>query len=201
MNNNFISRFLTPKFLIPGIVLSLVGFAVLWYLVSPLFINTRVNEALPASAQAVIAKEPPAMKTAVADQTMHPMNEVMPLSTPAAGQSSTPTLLQQASFYNVVHEGKGKAEIFRLSDGMTILRLEDFQVLNGPDLHVYLVPAATIAPNIGQDLPGYVDLGKLKGNQGAQNYTIPAGVQPANFRSVVIWCQPFKVPFIAATFK
>ena len=201
MDHNFIRRLLVPKLLIPGIVVILIGFAALWYLISPLFISTQVNEALPPSAQAVIAKEPPAMRTAVADQTMHPMNEAMPAATPATGQDSTPMLIKQASFYNVVHEGKGKAEVFRLPDGTMILRLEDFQVLNGPDLHVYLVPADTIAPNIGQDVPGYVDLGKLKGNQGAQNYNIPASTAVANFRSVVIWCQPFKVPFIAATFK
>ena len=191
-------KIFTPKLIIPGIVIGVIGLAVLWYLISPLFINVPVNEALPSSAQAVIAQEPPAMKTAVADTTLHPMNEPMPA---AASASNSPTLIKQAEFYNVVHEGKGKAEIFRLPDNSILLRFEDFQVLNGPDLHVYLAPADKIGPNIGQDIPGYVDLGKLKGNQGTQNYAIPNNLDVAKFRSVIIWCQPFKVPFIAATFK
>ena len=194
-------KILTPKLIIPGIVIGVIGLAVLWYLISPLFINVPVNEALPSSAQAVIAQEPPAMKTAVADTTLHPMNEQMPAVAPASGQSNAPTLIKQAEFYNVVHEGKGKAEIFRLPDNSILLRFEDFQVLNGPDLHVYLAPAEKIGPNIGQDIPGYVDLGQLKGNQGAQNYSVPINLDISKFRSVIIWCQPFKVPFIAATFK
>lgn len=185
-------KYLRPQYLIPAIVLFLIALPTAWYLLSPLFINVQVNESLPASARAVQTREPPAMQTAVADRTMHPMNEAMP--------AAAPRLIKQADFYNVVHEGKGKAEFFKLSDGTTILRLEDFQVLNGPELHVYLVPTADVQPNIGQDIPGSVDLGKLKGNQGAQNYNLPSNINIEQFRSVVIWCQPFKVPFIAATF-
>ncbi len=189
-------KFITPRFIIPGGIVALIGLALAWYLISPLFINVRVSEALPPAAQAVIAKEPPAMQTAVADKTPHAMSETMPAS---AGTS--PALVAQGDFYNVVHEGKGKAEIFKLPDGSNLLRFEDFQVLNGPDLHVYLVPDEKINPDIGKDIPGYVDLGKLKGNQGSQNYNIPANVDVSKFRSVVIWCQPFRVPFIVATFK
>src|SRR5712692_5603760 len=189
-------KFITPRFIIPGGIVALIGLALAWYLISPLFINVRVSEALPPAAQAVIAKEPPAMQTAVADKTTHAMNETMP-----ANAGSSPTLVAQGDFYNVVHEGKGKAEIFKLPDGSNLLRFEDFQVLNGPDLHVYLVPDEKINPDIGKDIPGYVDLGKLKGNQGSQNYNIPANVDVSKFRSVVIWCQPFRVPFIAATFQ
>ncbi|MFD8985852.1 DM13 domain-containing protein, partial [Streptomyces sp. NPDC059564] len=45
---------------------------------------------------------------------------------------------------------------------------------------------------------GYVSLGKLKGNQGNQNYGIPADVNLADFPSVTIWCDRFDVSFGAA---
>ena len=44
----------------------------------------------------------------------------------------------------------------------------------------------------------YVALGRLKGNVGHQNYDIPAEVDLADFGSVVIWCEQFRVLFSAA---
>jgi hypothetical protein len=45
---------------------------------------------------------------------------------------------------------------------------------------------------------GYVDLGGLKGNVGDQNYVVPTGVDVGAYRSVVVWCARFSVPFGAA---
>ena len=46
--------------------------------------------------------------------------------------------------------------------------------------------------------PGYVELGKLKGNAGNQNYPIEAGVDVGALNSVVIYCKPFRVVFSVA---
>ena len=93
------------------------------------------------------------------------------------------------------HQGSGTAVIYALSNGEHLLRFEDFNVTNGPDLHVYLVPRAN-RENVSID--GYTDLGSLKGNVGNQNYTIPMGVEVPNEVSVVIWCEPFRVLFSVA---
>ena len=47
-------------------------------------------------------------------------------------------------------------------------------------------------------LRGYVELGKLKGNIGNQNYPIDAGVDVSAMSSVVIYCKPFRVIFAVA---
>jgi hypothetical protein len=44
----------------------------------------------------------------------------------------------------------------------------------------------------------WVELGRLKGNRGDQAYPLPAGVDPAAYRSVSIWCKRFAVSFGAA---
>src|SRR5215218_4725973 len=44
----------------------------------------------------------------------------------------------------------------------------------------------------------FVDLGDLKGNIGSQNYAIPGDVRLDGYRSVVVWCKRFSVPFAAA---
>ena len=79
------------------------------------------------------------------------------------------------------------------------LRFEDFQVLNGPDLHVWLVGDDPVADTVGVEPAVYVDLGALTGNIGDQNYTIPADLDLSQYKSVVIWCVPFRVPFNAAS--
>ena len=40
---------------------------------------------------------------------------------------------------------------------------------------------------------GFVELGALKGNEGDQNYDIPASVDLEKYRAVTIWCHRFNV--------
>lgn len=75
-----------------------------------------------------------------------------------------------------------------LSDGVqAFVRFEDDFATNGPDLYVVV----------------YVDgerleLGVLKGNQGAQNYEVPSDVDPASIEAVVVWCKRFDSTFTTA---
>ena len=47
--------------------------------------------------------------------------------------------------------------------------------------------------------PGsYLDLGKLKGNVGGQNYELPPEFDPSVHRAILIWCLRFAVPFAVA---
>lgn len=101
---------------------------------------------------------------------------------------------------DVVHRGSGTAVIVDMGDGSYTLRLEDdFSVTRGPDLHVML--SGTEEPRNHESVMAEptVDLGKLKGNMGAQNYEIPAGFDVTNAKSVVIYCVPFRVVFSTAT--
>ncbi len=93
----------------------------------------------------------------------------------------------------------GAARVLRLADGRVFLRLEDLRVDNGPDLRVYL-SATTAAEGAEREeafLDEFVDLGELKGNIGSSNYLVPDGVDPAEYRSVVVWCRRFSVGFAA----
>jgi hypothetical protein len=96
-----------------------------------------------------------------------------------------------------VHRGSGKATIYRLEDDTNVLRLEDLNVTNGPDLRVLLMVDAE-----GRDKSqGYIELGKLKGNIGNQNYEIPTDVDPADYHAVMIYCKPFHVVFSTAPLR
>jgi hypothetical protein len=179
------------KFLSVGIVIAaIVGLPVAWYLLSPLWINVQVDEAFPTGMPAEVSVQATqAMSTAMAESDKM-MEEPMPEADMA--------LLAEGSFYDIIHVGSGQALVYQLADGSRILRLQGFEVDNGPDLHVYLVPVDPVPSSIGVENPGSVDLGELKGNVGDQNYELPADLDLSQFKSVVIWCQPFRVPFIAA---
>jgi len=109
----------------------------------------------------------------------------------------TSTTLASGSFVSLAHPTTGAARVVRSADGTLLLRLEGLDTTNGPDLHVWISPMPTAA---GEDAfaAGHLDLGRLKGNRGDQNYPIPADVDPASFASVVVWCQRFSVGFGAA---
>jgi hypothetical protein len=113
-------------------------------------------------------------------------------------EASSIQMLAVGQFYSVVHEGMGTATVYQLADGSRVLRFENFEVLNGPDLHVYLAPVNPVPNTVGVELAGATDLGQLKGNVGNQNYELPAELDLSLYQSVVIWCQPFRVPFAAA---
>ncbi|MEM6728313.1 MAG: DM13 domain-containing protein [Pseudomonadota bacterium] len=97
-----------------------------------------------------------------------------------------------------VHRGMGEASFVRQPDGRVELQLTGFEVTNGPDLKVYL--SAHADPERASDVTGndWISLGALKGNVGDQTYTLPADVDPADFNSVVIWCEAFSVLFSPA---
>ena len=174
------------------IVIAVLALAVVlpvgYWLVSPLFRTAAVDEVFPETGK---RPEFEATMAAVSGET-HEMAEVMP------GSAAEASILLSGEFYPVAHEGEGKATVYRLADGSRVLRLEDFFVLNGPDLHVWLVPVDPLPNGFGLTIEGYTDLGRLKGNVGDQNYDIPADLDLSQFKSVVIWCEPFGVPFAAA---
>jgi hypothetical protein len=180
------------RLLIAGGVLAVPVLALAWWLGSPLFLDTEVSEEFPMSAAAVIpagmtAEEVEAEMQKAADEPDTEMMDDMP-------EESGPTALVSGEFEGAddFHQGSGTTTIYELEDGSRVLRLEDFEVTNGPDLHVFLIP---------QDgsMDGSVDLGSLKGNIGDQNYEIPTDVDITQFGTVIVYCVPFSVLFASAS--
>ena len=96
---------------------------------------------------------------------------------------------KQGSFVGLEgNNAKGKAIIISAGK-VAFLRFQDFEVTNGPDLHVYMTSDGNISTGM--------DLGKLKGSIGDQNYALN-GVDIKNYDTVVIYCQPFHIYFAQA---
>ena len=88
------------------------------------------------------------------------------------------------------HKVEGLAKVLTLADGKTFLRLENLKATNGPDLYVYL--------STGKGVSDIVNLGRLKGNIGNQNYEIPTGTDLTKYNTVLIWCKAFSTLFGSA---
>jgi pentapeptide MXKDX repeat protein len=103
-------------------------------------------------------------------------------------------------FHGIVHKTEGWATIYQGADGKQVLRLTNFKTSNGPDVHVILVATkdAMDDANFLKDNTERIELGKLKGNEGDQNYEVPAGTDLTKFRTVSIYCERFNANFGAA---
>ena len=103
-------------------------------------------------------------------------------------------------FHGKVHKTEGRATVYREADGKLVLRLTGFKTSNGPDVHVILVATkdAMDDANFLKSNIERLELGKLKGNEGDQNYEIPVGTDLAKFRTVSIYCERFDANFGAA---
>jgi len=67
-------------------------------------------------------------------------------------------------------------------------------------VHVILIAAkdADDDANFLKSSTGRVELGKLKGNEGDQNYEVPTGTDLTKFQTVSIYCERFNANFGAA---
>lgn len=161
-----------------GVLAGAAGIA--WFQPQKLLINQRVDEALPVAATPTSGASdtsPSQLRTQTADPE--------------------PTILSTSLFRSLGHATSGRAVALELADGRRILRLEELRTSNGPDLFVYLSRAAVDAPRDTFD-DDFVSLGRLRANQGNQNYAIPPGVPLDRYQSVVIWCRRFTYAFGAA---
>ena len=209
------------KAIIIGIVIAAVVIPLGIYTVSPLYVNTEINEPLPTvgndnnnnddatamqqfkdfmemteeerieKGQQMSNEERDMIMKAAAQTNGTTVNEEM--TTIVQGQEQETYTTYAGNFVGVndgIHNAEGLAKVVRLGEASMILRLENFKATNGPDLYVYLA-----TDNSASD---FVNLGRLKGNIGNQNYDIPEGTDFARYDTVLIWCKAFSVLFGSA---
>jgi hypothetical protein len=203
------------KISITAAIVIIIG-AGAYYLASPLFISTEVNDPLPTSAveseayqKFITMSEEEKLDNAkqtspevrdeimtIASKINNSVNESKDQIQQQQTQNTitTASTLRTGSFVGVgdgIHNAEGEAKIIPFQDGdNNILRLEKLRVTNGPDLYVYLATDKTTLD--------FVNVGKLKANNGNQNYEIPAGTDLTKYDTVLIWCRPFSVLFGSA---
>ena len=107
-------------------------------------------------------------------------------------------LLSRSEWIDLGHPGTGTVLVYRQPDGSHVIRFEDLDVSNGPDLLVILSASPLVDDRGAYSATEYFSLGDLKGNQGNQNYEVPADVNLDDYLTVAIWCRRFNYTFNAA---
>ena len=170
-----------------------IGLPAGWYVASPLWIRTVLVEPEPVAGAQPTRRRP-----------RPPAHAVIPAPPPLPRRTAPPASPPPAAFaprrvavglvprdrrlpLRSRHRGHRRDRTGALS-----LRLDDFSVRNGPDLFVYLSPAADDYAD------GALELGRLKATDGAFGYDLPPGTDPAAFASAIIWCKQFSHLFAVA---
>jgi hypothetical protein len=210
------------KFGIIGAVVIIIDVSA-FYLVSPLFISTEIDEPLPKGAevpalrpsnqlQEFMAMHEEEKIEAGSQMNEQEKNQIMlefarmntsidesmaqiNQSLSEAGNETSNSLLT-GSFVGLgdgIHDAQGIAKVIPIEGGGNVLRLEDLVVTNGPDLYVYL--------STDKSTSDFLNLGRLKANIGNQNYPIPTGTNMSKYDTVLIWCRAFSVLFGSANLK
>ena len=186
-----------------------------YYLASPLFISTEVDEPLPTTAveseayQRFVSMNEEEKMQAAKQMSIQERDQIVATASKVNNSidesmdqvqqqtqnnaATTTNVLRTGSFVGVgdgIHNAEGMAKVIPLQDGSNILRLEDLRVTNGPDLYVYLATDKSASD--------FVNVGKLKANNGNQNYDIPTETDLTKYDTILIWCRPFSVLFGSA---
>lgn len=177
-----------------------------WWLISPLWRNTRLDEPLPsapastrqAPASGAIKDNFETMDAATRERFTRETEamrdkvmmekESMPPAAPSS--ASAPAILAQAPMVARAHNVAGKALLLQVGD-QQIVRFEDLETINGPDLRIYL--------SAGLNAEDFVDIGAIRATHGNVNYAVPPDTDTAKYRHVLIWCRAFGVLFSYAS--
>ena len=159
-------------FRIAAIVAAAVLAAAGWYLGSPLFIRTTMDEPLPTLAASRATLAPGAT----------------PLAAISAETLTGVIARGELQYVDGLHNGKGTVVLMRVGV-QHFLRFEDVAITNAPDVHVYL--SRETGGRWSEATSLY--LGPLKATNGSFNYEVPAGSDVSLHRGVVVWCRAFSV--------
>jgi hypothetical protein len=194
-----LKRFRWP---IIGVAVAVAVVAFLAFRPDKLFVDDAVDESLAEAFTTTTAQanQPETTTSSTIEVETTQGAEATTTSTKVPPTTTTtvpaaPVRVTTGSFYGIDHSAEGTASVYE-QDGDFVLRFEDdTDIQNGPDLYVWVLASADYEGGTPAD---YIDLGKIKGNVGGQNYELPGNFDPAVHRSVLVWCLRFNVPFVAA---
>jgi hypothetical protein len=205
-----------------GVVAAVAVVALALFQPWKLWVDDKVDEAAPVGAVPITALAEAAAPSATVPPSTTDATDVVPSTasastTPAVAPptSALPTVTEPAAppatlapptappvpvggeFVSLDHGTSGAVVLLQDASGAQFVRLENLDTSNGPDLFVYLSTNPPDGPE-GDFDDDYVNLGRLEGNVGSSNYTVPAGTDLFRYASVVIWCDRFDSAFGAA---
>src|ERR671918_2619347 len=217
------------KFGIIGAIVIVVG-ASAFYLASPLFISTEIDEPLPEGAEVPAVPSRPsnqfqefmAMSEEERIEAGNQMNEQeknqimlefagmnssidepMAQSNQSLSGRQTPQTGNETSNLFLTGSFVGVGDGIHDAQGIAkVIPIEGgSNVLRLENLVVTNGPDLYVYLSTDKSASDFVNLGRLKANIGNQNYPIPVGTDMTKYDTVLIWCKAFSVLFGSAELK
>ena len=177
-----------------------------WYFISPIFINKKiVEENIFEKSKTLSNENEDENKNKNANQNTNSNtnlnltndNQSTNINNPNIPETDikSPKVIFQGDIQKVDYEAKGKFKIYNTKDGL-FLRVEDLDVINGPDLYLVF---ANEKKSLG--LKDFVLISSLPANQGSFNVKIPDGLNPEDYKYLFIHCKRFSHTFAGGEIK
>jgi len=211
-----------------GAIIIIVGVSA-FYLASPLFISTEIDEPLPEGAEVPTASPPlnqfqefMAMSEEERIEAGNQMdeqekNQIMLEFTRmnSSIDESMTQINQSLSEQQTSQTGNESSNLLLtgsfvgvgdgIHDAQGIAKVIPIEgggnVLRLEDLIVTNGPDLYVYLSTDKSASDFVNLGRLKANIGNQNYEIPEGIDITKYDTVLIWCRAFSVLFGSADLK
>ena len=183
---------------VAGVIGLVVFAAISWWLASPLFDEgERLEESLGFQVTGVM--QPTATATQSSPAAATPAAGAATATAEQGDTASTGELIAMGDLEgsDSFHTASGEVLLVRGPEGDLILRFQDYDVRNGPDLFIYLTPD----PDGDVHVDGAIELSEIKATSGFVNYDVPADADAESFRAAVIYCKAFSVTFAVAQFQ
>lgn len=218
------------KFGIISAIIIIIGISA-FYLASPLFISTEIDEPLPEGAE---LSAPPSLPSSQFQEFMTMSeDERIEAGSQMNEQEKNQVMLEFARINTSINEPMEQQTNRSSSDQQDILTgnetsnllltgsfvgvgdgIHDAQgiakvipiedggnVIRLEDLVVTNGPDLYVYLSTDKSASDFVNLGRLKANIGNQNYPIPDGTDMTKYDTVLIWCKAFSVLFGSADLK
>ena len=212
------------KFGIMSAIVIIIGLSA-FYLASPLFISTEINEPLPEGAnvsaplpsnqfQEFMALSEEERTKAGSQMNEQEKNQIMlefakrntsineSMSQINQSLSEQQTSQTGNKTNNLILTGSFVGAGDGIHDAQGIAKVIPIEnggnVLRMEDLRVTNGPDLYVYLSTDKSASDFVNLGRLKANIGNQNYPIPAGTDMTKYDTVLIWCRAFSVLFGSA---
>jgi len=156
--------------------IGLVALYIAWYLISPAFINIRLEEDIPEGF------------TLENTSTLIEAENMNGIET----ETMVPVISHANNFQRVDYDVQGSYSIID-NGNEKLLRIENLDIANGPDLHFVFSNT-----NQAWNNNSYESIAALPGNQGSYNILIPDGLNPDDYKYLLIHCVQFSHTFASA---
>jgi hypothetical protein len=218
------------KFGVIGAIVVIIGIST-FYLASPLFISTEINEPLPEGAEIPPPPPPPPSNQFQEFMTMSEeerieagkkingqeknqimrdfarintsIDESMELINQSISEQQTSQIGNNTM--NMLLTGSFVGVGDGIHDAQGIAKVIPIEgrgnVLRLEDLIVTNGPDLYVYISTDKSASDFVNLGRLKANIGNQNYLIPAETDLSKYDTALIWCRAFSVLFGSAELK